>query len=170
MTDKNDYKISLEPLKFPCRGNSETDQLDIPYGYRIVTDEECWFYSVIIINAPYTQMGDAGDEEFLSRHSTREEAEAAAEWCNDYYHCEDEQRSEMHQWARDWLDAFLQAGVIKPAQEEQKTEQPTLRDQFAMAALPAVFITPNLDKERIGQHCYELADDLIAARKAEGSK
>ncbi|MHC5307546.1 hypothetical protein [Bartonella sp. LJL80] len=90
MTDKNDYIISLEPLQFKYRDNEETDWLYVPHSYRIATNDrygadkdEERFYSVFIVESPSSPWGDEGSKEFLSRHSTREQAEAAA---NQHFH------------------------------------------------------------------------------------
>ncbi|MHC5307547.1 hypothetical protein [Bartonella sp. LJL80] len=74
----------------------------------------------------------------------------------------------------DALDALLQAGVIKPAQEEQQPEQPTLRDFYAAAALTGIYAS-GIDRGlsgvgEIANTALFQADAMLAARKAEGSK
>jgi hypothetical protein len=41
---------------------------------------------------------------------------------------------------------------------------PTLRDEFAMAALP-VFLTYEIDPKSIAEYCYAQADAMMEARK-----
>jgi hypothetical protein len=41
---------------------------------------------------------------------------------------------------------------------------PSLRDQFAMAALP-VFLTYEIDPKSIAEYCYVQADAMMEARK-----
>ena len=49
------------------------------------------------------------------------------------------------------------------------TETPTLRDQFAMAALPALIADPQSVAHPIGhaKRAYEYANAMISARKGE---
>jgi hypothetical protein len=43
-------------------------------------------------------------------------------------------------------------------------EKPSIRDQFAMAALP-VFLTYEIDPKTIAEYCYAQADVMMEARK-----
>ena len=43
-------------------------------------------------------------------------------------------------------------------------EKASLRDQFAMAALP-VFLTYEIDAKTIAEYCYTQADAMMEARK-----
>jgi hypothetical protein len=52
----------------------------------------------------------------------------------------------------------------KMMQPTMYVTQKTLRDEFAMAALP-VFLTYEIDPKSIAEYCYVQADAMMEARK-----
>lgn len=61
---------------------------------------------------------------------------------------------------------FVHIPTEEPAPAPQPLEQPTLRDQFAMAALPALIAVSAWDKAGTA---YAIADEMLKARESSPS-